>query len=97
MCTKGNGLSLQGLGTRFPQGPKGAEEQSGRRATGLLVRVGRKGAAHGCEQGPYRAHTLELSTLLAMRQSMISPSSRMDHVTRSRVIRCRAVWSALSW
>ena len=41
--------------------------------------------------------TLALRTLLAIRQSMSSPSSCMDHVTRSRVILCSALWSASSW
>lgn len=41
--------------------------------------------------------TLVLRTLLAIRQSTSSPSSCMDQVTRSRVILCRALWSASSW
>lgn len=43
------------------------------------------------------AHTLALSTWLAILQSMSRLSSCTVQVTRSRVILSRALWSALSW
>ena len=51
----------------------------------------------GGEASGMRGRTLVLRTLLAIRQSMSSPSSCSDQVTRSRVILCRALWSASSW
>lgn len=75
---------------RRPRGEKCAPRE-GEPRSGLQAGGGGGGA------GARGLNTLVLRTLLAIRQSTSSPSSCMDQVTRSRVILCRALWSASSW